>query len=103
MKSIISVFTISALHFFVGIWLSIRSFGHVFSVFDSARELTLIEKINYWVVEILFFPIVTIFENSSYEGTSEIAKYFPFVWNSIFWGIFIVFAYRLIILRRMQQ
>jgi len=99
MKSIISVFVISALHFFVGIWLSIRSFGHVFSVFDSGRELTFLEKINYWVVEILFFPIVTIFESSSYEGTSEIAKYFPFILNSALWGIFIFFAYKLMFRR----
>ena len=96
MKSIISLFIISVLHFFIGIWLSIRSFGHVFSVVDSGRELTVIEKINYWVVEVLFFPIVTIFEKSSYEGTSGIAQYFPFILNSILWGIVIVFGYKLI-------
>jgi len=95
MKSIVLVFAISALHFFVGIWLSVRSFGHVFSVFDSGRELTSIEKINYWVVEILFFPIVTIFEKSNYEGTSAINQYTPFILNSLLWGISIVFAYKL--------
>jgi hypothetical protein len=95
MKSIILVFAISALHFFVGIWLSVRSFGHVFSVFDTGRELTSIEKINYWVVEILFFPIVTVFERSNYESASAIEEYIPFILNSILWGIFIVLSFKL--------
>lgn len=95
MKSIISVFSISALHFFVGIWLSVRSFGHVFSVFDSGRELTSIEIINYWIVEILFFPIVTIFEKSNYQAVSAIGQYIPFILNSMLWGIFIVLSFKL--------
>ena len=95
MKSIILVFAISVLHYFVGIWLSVRSFGHVFSVFDSGRELTSIEKINYWVVEILFFPIVTVFEKSNFEGASAIEQYIPFILNSMLWGVFIVFTYKL--------
>lgn len=100
MKSVILVILISALHFFISLWLSIKSFAHAFSFFDTGRELTIIEKINYWAVEILFFPIVTIFENSSYEGTSRIAEYFPFILNSILWGVFIIFGYKLIFHRR---
>ncbi len=96
MKSIILVFVISILHFFVGIWLSIRSFGHVFSVFDSGKDLTFMEKINYWVVEILFFPIVTLFEKSNYEGASSLGQYIPFILNSFLWGVFIVFTYKLL-------
>jgi hypothetical protein len=99
MKSTILILAISALHFFISIWLSIKSFGHAFSFFDTGRELTHLEKLNYWVVEILFFPIVTIFERSSYEGSSEIAKYYPFALNSMLWGIFIFFAYKLIFRR----
>ena len=96
MKSIALVLIVSVLHFFIGLWLSFRSFGHVFSGFDDGRELTLIEKFNYWAIEILFFPVVTIFENSSYEGMSKIAQYFPFILNSVLWGILIVFGYKLI-------
>ena len=96
MKSVTLVVIISILHFFISMWLSIKSFAHAFSYFDTGRELTIIEKINYWVVEILFFPIVTIFENSSYEGTSGVAQYIPFILNSMLWGIFIVFGCKLI-------
>ena len=97
MKFVILVVIISVLHFFISTWLSIKSFAHAFSFFDTGRELTIIEKINYWVVEILFFPIVTIFENSSYEGARGIAQYIPLILNSMLWGIIIVFGCKLIL------
>jgi len=100
MKSIILVFIVAILHFFISLWLSIKSFAHAFANFDTGRELSVIEKINYWAVEVLFFPLVTIFEKSSYEGKSEIAQYFPFILNSALWGIFIVFSYKLIFQRK---
>ena len=93
MKSVILVVVIATLHFFVGLWLFTKSFGHVFSVFDTGQELTLIERINYYLVEILFFPIVTIVEATNYEGTNVIAQYLPFILNSVLWGILIVFAW----------
>ena len=96
MKSIILVFVISAVHYFISIWLSMKSFANVYAYFDTRRELTAIDDINNWVVEILFFPIVTIFENSSYEGASVVAQYIPFILNSMLWGIVIVFVYKLI-------
>jgi len=96
MKSVILVFVISALHYFIGLWLSLKSFGHAFSVFDTGRELTLIEKINYLVVEILLFPIVTIIEATNYVGKGLISQYFPFMLNSMLWGIFIVFGHKII-------
>ena len=94
MKSIAFIFAISVVHYFMSIWLSFNSFGHIYSSYDTGRGLTFLENINYWVVEILFFPIVTIFERSNFEGTSEIAKLFPFALNSGLWGIFIFFAYK---------
>jgi len=99
MKSVILVVIISVLHFFISIWLSIKSFGHAFSFFDTGRELTIIEKINYWAVEILFFPIITIIENTSYEDMSGLAQYIPFILNSMLWGILIVFGFKLIFKR----
>lgn len=93
MKSVTLVVAIATLHFFVGLWLFAQSFGHVFSAFDTSRELTLIEQINYYLVEILFFPIVTIVETTKYEGTNIIAQYLPFILNSLLWGILIVFAW----------
>ncbi len=96
MKSVILVAIISVVHFFTSLWLSHKSFAHAFSFFDTGRELTVIEKINYWLVEILFFPVVTMFENSSYDGSSGVAQYVPFILNSMLWGIFIVFGCKLI-------
>ena len=93
MKSVILVVVIATLHFFVGLWLFAKSFGHIFSVFDTGRELTLIERINYYLVEILFFPIVTIVEATNYEGKNVIAQYLPFMLNSVLWGILIFFAW----------
>ena len=96
MKSLILVLTIAILHFVIGLWLSMKSFSHAFSVFDTGRELTLMEKINHLIVEVLFFPIVTIFETTNYEGRNVVAQYFPFMLNSILWGIFIAFGYKII-------
>lgn len=93
MKSIILVLTISIFHFMIGLWLSMKSFGHAFSAFDTGTELTMMEKINNLIVEVLFFPIVTIFENTAYEGTNVLAQYFPFMLNSAVWGILIVYGY----------
>ena len=93
MKSIILVVAIATLHFFVGFWLFTKSFGHVFSAFDTGKELTLIEQINYYLVEIFFFPIVTIVEATKYDGENIIAQYLPFILNSVLWGILIVFAW----------
>ena len=92
MKQVILVIVISIFHFVIGIWLSIKSFGHAFSVFDTGRDLTLLEKINYIIVEILFFPIVLIFEKSSYEGQNIFAQYLPFILNSILWGVLITYG-----------
>ena len=99
MRSIILVVIASALHFFISIWLSIKSFAHTYSFIDTGRELTILEKINYWVVEILFFPIITIIEKTSYEDTSAITQYIPFALNSLLWGIFIVYGCKLIFYR----
>ncbi len=87
---------IQVTHFIVSLWLFAKSFAYAFSAFDTSRELTLIERINYFLVEILFFPIVTIFEATNYEGTSTIAQYFPFILNSMLWGIFIVIVWNVI-------
>ncbi len=93
MKSVILVVAIATLHFFVGLWLFTKSFSHAFSVFDTGRELTLIERINYYLVEILFFPIVSLVEATNYEGTNIIAQYLPFILNSVLWGILIAFSW----------
>lgn len=76
MKSAVLALAIAIVHFVVGLWLSTKSFAHAFSAVDIGRQLTLIEKINYLVVEILFFPIITLFENTTYEGTTLFAQYF---------------------------
>ena len=99
MKFIILAITISILHFMIGLWLSSKSFGHAFSVFDTGKKLSVLEKINNVVVEVLFFPIVTIFENTTYEGSNLIAQYFPFMLNSALWGILIVYGYNIILHR----
>ena len=93
MKSVILIITIAALHLFVGLWLFSMSFGHVFSVFDTGREFTVLEQINYYLVEILFFPIVTIVEATNYEGKNAVTQYLPFILNSVLWGILIEFAW----------
>ena len=96
MRSVIVAVVVATLHFIVSLWLFAKSFGYVFTAFDTGRELTLIERINYFLVEILFFPIVTIFEATNYEGTNTITQYLPFILNSVLWGIFIVFVWSII-------
>ena len=96
MKSVTIVLAISIFHFVLGLWLSIKSFSDVFSSFNTGRDLTLMGKITYIIVEVLFFPIVTMFEATNYEGASVVAQYFPFVLNSLFWGILIVFGCKII-------
>ena len=99
MKSAFLALAISILHFVVGLWLFTKSFAYAFSAVDIGRQLTLIEKINYIVVEILLFPIVTLFENTTYEGTTLFTQYFPFMLNSALWGIFITYGYNIILYR----
>lgn len=96
MKPIILVVIISVFHYFISTWLSAKSFAHAYSFFDTGKELTILEKVNYWLVEILFFPMVIIFENSDYQGTNGLAQHLPFILNSLLWGIFIVFGCKLI-------
>ena len=96
MKSVISVFVISIIHLISGLWLSSKSFSSVVSAVNAHRELTFSEQINDLVADFLFFPIVTIFVNSTYEGTSLFTKYIPFILNSAFWGILIVYGYKII-------
>jgi len=45
MKSVISAFVISILHFVIGLWLSSKSHGSVVSAVNTGRELTFVEKI----------------------------------------------------------
>lgn len=91
--------SISIIHYLISVWLSTKSFAHAFHYFDTGKELKIMQIINYWLVEMLFFPIVTIFENSNYVGTSGVASQIPFILNSMLWGVFIVFVCRLIINR----
>ena len=96
MKSALLVVIISTIHFVAGLWLSIKSFSQTFSAFDMNRELTMLEKINYVIVEVLFFPVVTLFKTTDYEGENLITQYLPFVLNSALWGVCIVFGYKII-------
>ncbi len=96
MKSVISVLLITTVHFVIGLWLAMKSFGQVIAAYDANRELDNIEKIIYLIVEVMFFPIVTIFERTGYEGTTYVSQYFPFFLNSLFWGVIIIFGYNFI-------
>ena len=97
MKTIALVLACSGIHFFISFWLSIRSFSHTFSAFDTGRDLTILEKINYIAVEILFFPVVTIFEKTTYDGSGIIGQYIPFIMNSTLWGLVLVYGYKFLI------
>ncbi len=67
-----------------GLWLSSKSFSSVVSAVYAHRELTFSGQINDLVADILYFPIVTIIVNTTYEGTSLFTKYIPFILNSAF-------------------
>lgn len=91
MKLISSAFVISILHFVFGQWLSSKSFSSVVTAVIEGRELTFAEKINDLAVNLLFFPIATLFINTTYEGSTIFTEYLPFILNSILWGVLIVY------------
>lgn len=96
MRSVISALVIALLHFVISLWLAMKSFGHVVAVYDANREFNIIEKVNYFIVEIMFFPIITILEKTSYEGATLVGQYLPFFLNSMLWGMLLVCGYNAI-------
>lgn len=96
MRSVTILIAASTLHFLIGLWISSKSFAYVFSSIDTGRELSITEKIYNFAVDLLFFPIVTIFINTGYEGSNLFTNYFPFIINSALWGIIIAYGCKII-------
>ena len=78
----------ASVHFFLHLILFTYTFASAMEKFESGGATTLIEKICQFLVSILQFPIVSIFDAIKHSGAlPSVLQYIPFVLNSGLWGM----------------
>ena len=94
MKTALVVIGVALLHFVISFMVFIATFGDSMRRFDTGESATVPMRFLALVSEVLHFPIVKVFEWLPLRWETTAAQYFPFVANSLLWGLSIVWVGR---------